>query len=121
MMINSQLSKIMRTGIDHMEKLKKFFDYKHPTSNQISRVPNKNEELKPLKEEFEEKLKIFSNHIHYLGEIYQKKDSLIEWYDSDHEEVVELREIYDENYEKVKVMEKELIDILRKRIIKNEN
>ena len=33
--------------------------------------------MKTRKEEFEKKLKVLTNHVHYLGEIYQKKDMLL--------------------------------------------
>ena len=49
--------------------------------------------MKKRKEEFEKKLKVLTNYIHYLGEIYQKKDRMIE--DSyPQEDINQLREDY---------------------------
>ena len=49
--------------------------------------------MKTRKEEFEKKLKVLTNHVHYLGEIYQKKDMLIED-NSDTERIDKMREDY---------------------------
>lgn len=103
----------MKTGINHMEKPMRFFDIKLPTPSQLSPKPNNSEVVKTLKEEFEGTLNGLINHCFYLGELDRKRNTLIDWYDSeDHEEVIELSDEIITIEEKVEELKKELIEFI---------